>query len=229
MDGDFAKLDGLVRLKKKYGCLLAIDEAHATLVCGKGGAGAASMYGVEDDVDVHVGTLSKAIGSQGGFIACSRAMKQYLVNKGRGLVYSTSLPLPSVASAQAGILVGCREEWRREHLHAVVKRFKKAWNMPLHITPTSPIVPLIVGTEEKTMSVSGQLLESYRFHVPGIRPPTVPTGTSRLRISFSASHTTEMVDSLIDATRALLCPADSLPAVAAGTIQVRDRNRLSKL
>lgn len=102
-----APLQGLARLKQRYSFLLAVDEAHATLVCGERGGGAAEMLGVADDVDLHVGTLSKAFGALGGFVACSSAFKRYLSNKGRSVVYSTALPLPVVAAALAAIEVRC--------------------------------------------------------------------------------------------------------------------------
>lgn len=94
---------GLARLRQRHGFLLAVDEAHATLVCGERGGGAAEMLGVCDSIDLHVGTLSKAFGALGGFVACSSAFKRYLSNKGRSVVYSTALPLPVVAAALAAI------------------------------------------------------------------------------------------------------------------------------
>ncbi|EFN55853.1 hypothetical protein CHLNCDRAFT_22749 [Chlorella variabilis] len=157
MDGDFANLRGLARLKRRHAFLLVVDEAHATLVCGARGGGAAEMLGVASDVDLHVGTLSKAFGCLGGFVACSRGWKDFLVNRGRSQVFSTALPVPVVAAALAAL--------RREAVDA-----------------------------------SMQLLRAG-FHVPAIRPPTVPPGTSRLRVSLSAAHTEDDLQQLIDGLR----------------------------
>lgn len=197
MDGDFARLPELVRLKKKHDFLLIIDEAHATLVCGEHGGGAAEMFGVQEHVDLHVGTLSKAVGSQGGFVACSASMKDFLVNKGRTLVFSTSLPIPCVASAQMGILIGQRESWRRRHLEQLTRRIYRGIGRAQGTA--SPIIPIVIGPEQQTLEIAHTMLKDHGFVIPAIRPPTVPPGTSRLRISLSATHKTSTVDELIDA------------------------------
>ncbi|WIA31389.1 hypothetical protein OEZ86_002288 [Tetradesmus obliquus] len=116
MDGDFADLRGLAALRRRYGFLLAVDEAHATLVCGASGGGAAEMMCVAADIDVHIGTLSKAIGAQGGFVACSSKLRALLLNRGRSVIYSTALPVPVVAAARAALRVSRSEPWRRQHL-----------------------------------------------------------------------------------------------------------------
>lgn len=201
MDGDFAKLPDLVRLKEKYEFLLIIDEAHATLVCGGNGGGAAEMFGVQDQVDIHVGTLSKAVGSQGGFVACSFVMKQFLLNKGRSFVFSTSLPIPSVASAHAAIEIGQSKEGqaRRDHLYTLIAIVAKskilAGMMPYKIHPNSPIVVIIIGCEKKTLALANTLLKQYHFRVAAIRPPTVRE--SRLRISLSSDHSVKDVERLV--------------------------------
>ncbi|WPT15132.1 8-amino-7-oxononanoate synthase [Picochlorum sp. SENEW3] len=195
MDGDFARLPDIVRLKKKHGFLLIIDEAHATLVCGEHGGGAAEMFGVQKHVDLHVGTLSKAVGSQGGFVACSASMKNFLVNKGRTLVFSTSLPIPCVASAQMGIVIGQREPWRRRHLEQLTRRIQQQ----IGSGAASPIIPIVIGPEQQTLEIADTMQKDYGFIIPAIRPPTVPSGTSRLRISLSATHKTSTVDELIEA------------------------------
>lgn len=206
MDGDFADLRALATLKRRYGFLLAVDDAHATLVCGERGAGTAAMLGVEESVDLHVGTLSKAVGCLGGFVATTRGMKAWLSNRGRGFVYSTALPVPVAAAAQAALRVGMEEEWRREHVWSLVRRVGEG----LGCTASSPIVPVVVGAEQDALAISGQLLRAG-FHVPAIRPPTVPRGTSRLRISLSAAHTTEEVDSMMRVLR------DGVQGVRLGT------------
>ena len=189
MDGVFAKLDDLARLKKKYGCLLAVDEAHATLCCGETGAGAAEMFGVENAVDLHIGTLSKAFGCVGGFVGCSRQWKDYFVNKSRAQVFSTALPVPVVAAAHAALLTAQNEPWRRKH----VWKLAHVLGSELELTGAqSPIIPIVVGHESVALNASAALLLKG-FHVPAIRPPTVPPGTSRLRISLSAVHSMEDV------------------------------------
>ncbi|KAL4856178.1 8-amino-7-oxononanoate synthase [Chlorella vulgaris] len=196
MDGDFADLRGLAALKRRHNFLLVVDEAHATLVCGPNGGGAAEMLGVTADVDLHVGTLSKACGCLGGFVACSSAWKDLLVNRGRAQVYSTALPVPVVAAALAAIRVAEEEPWRRQHVWRLARRLGRELGVPV----SSPIVPLLVGTEQAAMDASMQLLRCG-FHVPAIRPPTVPAGTSRLRVSLSAAHTDDDLRRLTSALR----------------------------
>lgn len=196
MDGDFANLRGLARLKRRHAFLLVVDEAHATLVCGARGGGAAEMLGVASDVDLHVGTLSKAFGCLGGFVACSRGWKDFLVNRGRSQVFSTALPVPVVAAALAALRVAAEEPWRREHVWQLARRLGSELGVPV----SSPIVPLVIGPEREAVDASMQLLRAG-FHVPAIRPPTVPPGTSRLRVSLSAAHTEDDLQQLIDGLR----------------------------
>ena len=191
MDGDFADLRGLAALKRKHGFLLAVDEAHATLVCGETGAGAAEMMGVADSVDVHVGTLSKAFGAQGGFVAASRGVVSWLANRGRPYVFSTALPTTTVAAAQAALRTAGDRPELRERLWGLVRRAGGA----LGCAAESPIIPVVVGDEAEALRLSASLL-GRGIHVPAIRPPTVPAGTSRLRISLSAAHSAEDVDAL---------------------------------
>lgn len=193
MDGDYADLQGLVALKNRYGFLLAIDEAHATLCCGKErGAGAAEMFGVEHDIDLHIGTLSKAFGCMGGFVCCSNQWKHFFINKGRAQVFSTALPVPVVIAAQEALAISQREVWRREHLWSLIDRMGKELGLGIGGMAASPIVPVMMGSEDEALEASRELLRQG-YHVPAIRPPTVPRGTSRLRISLSAGHTMEDV------------------------------------
>ncbi|EFJ39865.1 hypothetical protein VOLCADRAFT_78219 [Volvox carteri f. nagariensis] len=193
MDGDFADLRGLAALRRRHPFLLAVDEAHGTLVCGEGGGGAAEATGV----DLHIGTLSKAFGALGGFVACSGPMKQLLLNRGRAFVYSTSLPVPIVEAAAAALRVSKRESWRRTHVWSLVRRLGSGLGVPA----LSPVVPLVVGPEGPTLELSSMLLQEGLMHVPAIRPPTVPPGTCRLRVSLSAAHSYEDVDELIRLVR----------------------------
>ncbi|EIE27590.1 PLP-dependent transferase [Coccomyxa subellipsoidea C-169] len=225
MDGDFADFQGLTSLRRKHGFLLAVDEAHATLVCGSRGGGAAEAFGVAGEVDVHIGTLSKAVGAHGGFVACRAELKTLLLNKGRPYVFSTALPAPVVAAAIAALQVNEQEPDRREHLWRLVRQLGEG----LGVDACSPIVPLIVGSEAAAVAASAALLEKG-FYVPAIRPPTVAPGTSRLRISLSAAHTTEDVDALLVALKecGILSAAGS-PLAAAGSIVEQDVVYLAKL
>eukprot|EP00891_Asterochloris_glomerata_P000075 jgi/Astpho2/75/e_gw1.00004.15.1_t len=216
MDGDFADLPALAALRRRYGFLLAIDEAHATLVAGDRGGGAAEVFHVQGEVDVHIGTLSKAFGSHGGFVAGSHALKDFLMNRGRSYVFSTSLPLPAVAAAHAALRECQQHPERRRRLWARLRQLQQLLQVPVQ----SPIVPLIVGDEAAAVAASAQLLRCG-YHVPAIRPPTVPVGTSRphacrLRISLSAAHSAQDVEDLAAALRDCgLAPArDSLLADA---------------
>lgn len=225
MDGDFADIRGLVRLRRKYGFLLVIDEAHATLVCGSRGAGAAEAFGVADEVDVHVGTLSKAVGAHGGFVACRADVKTLLLNKGRPYVFSTAPPAPVVAAAIAALQINEQEPERREHLWSLVRHLGEG----LGVDACSPIVPLIVGSEAAAVSASAALLERG-FYVPAIRPPTVAPGTSRLRISLSAAHTMEDVDALLAALKECgIHPSTGSGLAAPGRYAEEDAIQFSKL
>ncbi|KAI8474092.1 MAG: pyridoxal phosphate-dependent transferase [Monoraphidium minutum] len=195
MDGDFADLRGLARLRARHGFLLIVDDAHATLTAGEHGGGTAEMQAAPRGcVDVTVGTLSKAAGALGGFAACSAALRRLLLNRGRHVIFSTALPLPVVAAARAALRVSQRESWRRRHLWALVRRFSARLGVPAH----SPVIPLIIGPEAATMDAARQLL-ARGFHVGAIRPPTVAPGTCRLRVSLSAAHSFADVDALADA------------------------------
>lgn len=225
MDGDFADLPGLVRLRHQYGFALALDEAHATLVAGHAGGGAAEMFGVADEVDIHIGTLSKGFGSHGGFVAGSSILKSFLMNKGRSYVFSTALPLPAVAAAQAAIHVCHQEPERRRNLWQRVQQLGDL----LGVAVQSPVIPLVVGDEATALAASAQLLKKG-FHVPAIRPPTVPKNTSRLRVSLSAAHTAEDVRRLAEAIQE--CNLHFLPmdqVLSSAATRALSSKALSKL
>ncbi|WIA11309.1 hypothetical protein OEZ85_011432 [Tetradesmus obliquus] len=194
MDGDFADLQGLAALRRRYGFLLAVDEAHATLVCGASGGGAAVMMCVAADIDVHIGTLSKAIGAQGGFVACSSKLRALLLNRGRSVIYSTALPVPVVAAARAALQVSRSEPWRRQHVWHLTRLVSQRLGVPA----ASPVIPLVVGSEAAALQLSRRLL-ARGFHVPAIRPPTVARGTCRLRVCLSSAHTQAQVEALVGA------------------------------
>lgn len=211
MDGDTADLRGLAALKAEHDFLLVADEAHGTLVFGRGaGGGVAQLQGAEAGVDVHVGTLSKAFGCLGGFAACSRPVRELLATKARPFVFSTALPLPVVAAARAALRVARRDgDALRAKLFRNINLLRNGLGLG---GSSSPIVPLVLGTEARALAASAALRREG-FHVTAIRPPTVPPGTARLRVALSAAHTTGEVLGLVDALRRLgLTPA----AAAAG-------------
>ncbi|XP_047330659.1 8-amino-7-oxononanoate synthase [Impatiens glandulifera] len=184
MDGDFAPMVELANLRKKHGFLLVIDDAHGTFVCGENGAGVADEFNCVNDVDICIGTLSKAAGCHGGFIACSESWKQLIQSRGRSFIFSTSTPLPVIAAAHAAVNVAKKEAWRRTAIWSRVRDFRNLTGIPI----TSPIISLIVGSEEKALQASRHLLMSG-FHVTAIRPPTVPHNSCRLRVTLTAAHT----------------------------------------
>ncbi len=201
MDGDVADLSAIVELKTYYGALLIIDEAHATGVWGDHGRGAAEAMGVEAGIDVVVGTLSKALGGIGGFMAASHEIIDWLVNVARPFIYTTALPPAACAAGMAALDLVDREPERRRrvlslaaHLRAEL-RDRRGWDIG---ESCSQIIPLIVGSGEQAVDLSSRLQEEG-FLVPAIRPPTVPKGTARLRISLSAEHRESDVDALVAA------------------------------
>ncbi len=196
MDGDVAPLVRIAAVCERHGAILVVDESHATLVYGERGGGVAEAKGVADRVDVHIGTLSKAIGSQGGFVATSKRMREYLLNVARAYVFTTSPTLPVVAAARAAIRVAREEPDLRARLWERVGEFAAG----LGLDVASPITPIVVGTEERAVAASRALL-GRGLHVTAIRPPTVPVGSSRLRITLSAAHSQSDVAQLVTALR----------------------------
>jgi 8-amino-7-oxononanoate synthase len=206
MDGDLAPLVQLGDLAERYGGLLVVDEAHGTGVFGDGGRGVSELLGVEDRVAVRVGTLSKAVGALGGFVTGPQALIDWLWNRARTQIYSTALP-PSVCAA-AGAAIGIieAEPQRRRLLLQLAGEFRRQLREAgIETTPNSegPIVPILLKTPDRAMQVAGQL-ERDGFFVAAIRPPTVPAGTSRLRISLSSGHTSADVERLVVALRTAL-------------------------
>ena len=151
---------------------------------------------------MHVGTLSKAFGAHGGFVACSSRVRSLLANSGRPFAFSTALPAPAVAAALAALEVAAFDAAEGRRLRARVWGHARRLGDALGIPVTSPIVPLVLGGEREALAASGFLLDRG-LHVPAIRPPTVPRGTSRLRVSLSAAHSDEDVGRLIEALREL--------------------------
>lgn len=199
MDGDLAPLREIVELKDRYGAWLMIDEAHATGVFGEHGRGAAEHFGVEDRVEITLGTLSKGLGCLGGYVAGSRTLIDYLRNKARSLIYSTALP-PSVCAAAAtavDLVAGNEGRVLRETLW----QNRDAVRNGLHVDSPSAILPLMIGEEKEAVDTSRRLIERGIF-VPAIRYPTVARGKARLRITVSAAHTPAQIETLTAALKA---------------------------
>ncbi len=201
MDGDVAPLPALARLARERGAWLLVDDAHGIGVLGARGAGSLELAGLgQEQVPVLVGTLGKALGTFGAFVAGSATLIDYLIQKARTFVYTTALPPALAAATRASLAVVRTEPWRREHLRGLVRRFRsgvEALGLPL-LPSASPIQPLLVGDAEAALALS-QALERKGCLVTAIRPPTVPRGTARLRVTFSAAHSVEQVDRLLEA------------------------------
>lgn len=202
MDGDFADLDCLINLCTEYGALLYVDEAHATGIYGKKGAG---LTEGKEGIDVVMGTFGKALGSFGAYIACSEEMKEYLVNFCGGLIYSTALPPPVMGAQEAALdLLPELEKERGELLTKALwtreKLLEEGWNTG---KTTSQIIPIIIGGGEKALAI-GEHLKNEGIHLHPIRPPTVPKGTARLRLSLCLHHTEKQIEQLINALRKFL-------------------------
>lgn len=188
MDGDLAPLRTLTELADRHRAHLVLDESHATLVFG---GGVAVEQGVAEQVDVRVGTLSKAAGALGGFAATSRPVRRWLLNRGRSYVFSTAVPVPVASAAKAAIEIAIRDNSLRSALWSRVEQLGALMGRPLF----SPIVPIVLGDPDRVMRASRMLLDAG-FHVSGVRPPTVPPDTARLRITLSAAHTEADVETL---------------------------------
>jgi len=194
MDGDLAPLPSLAGLSERFGCMLMVDEAHATGVLGRRGSGATEHFGVEDEVPVVMGTLSKAIGSLGGYIAGSRELTDFIRNRVRSYIFDTSLPAASLAASIAAIDIIENEPGRREHLWRLIKIFKSGlMDIGLTVLPSdSAIVPVLIGGAEPALEFAAALRENG-VYTPAVRPPSVPEGKCRIRATLMAGHTEEHV------------------------------------
>ncbi len=207
MDGDLVPLPELVGISEKYGCILMIDEAHATGVLGKRGSGATEHFGVEDRVPVVMGTLSKAVGSLGGYIAGSKELIDFIRNRVRSYIFDTSLPPASLAASITAIDIIENEPERREHLWNMVNKFKTGIeDSGLRVLPShSAIIPVLIGDAEPALNFAKMLRENGVF-TPAVRPPSVPHGMCRIRVTIMATHTQEHIDTALKAFRAAYEP-----------------------
>jgi 8-amino-7-oxononanoate synthase len=194
MEGDLAPLREIVELKERHGAWLMLDEAHAVGVRGTGIQGVAGELGLIDRIEIQMGTLGKALGVSGGYIAGSRVLIDFLINRARSFIFSTA-PSPAVAAAcRAALRVVCSEEGSR--LRATLRDHIALLSSLLSTEPAeSSIIPLILGSEERALAVAARLFEAG-FFVPAIRYPTVPKNTARLRVSLSTAHSPEQIQGL---------------------------------
>jgi 8-amino-7-oxononanoate synthase len=205
MDGDRAPLVDLVEVCTRHGAALLVDEAHAIGVVGRNGRGLCSELGIEHAVDIRMGTLGKAFGAFGAYAATSRSLADLFVNKSRSLIFSTSFPAAWCAASIAAMEL-VEDDTRRNRLWRNIRRLSDGLNaLGYAATPSSAVFSVILGEPERALEASA-LLRAQGLLVKPIRPPTVPAGTSRLRITLSAAHEPGDIDRLLNALRNLPWP-----------------------
>lgn len=201
MDGDLAPLPAMVDLAEQHHAGLLIDDAHGFGVLGKNGGGIVEHFALtQDQVPILIGTLGKAFGTFGAFVAGSEDLIEMLIQKARSYVFTTALPAAVAEATRASLRLLQAETWRREHLRNLISRFRQGARVDgLQLMDSfTAIQPILVGDSGQAMAASLRLLEQG-FWVSAIRPPTVPAGSARLRITFSANHNEQQVDALLDA------------------------------
>ena len=200
MDGDLVNLADLCDVSERHGCMLMVDEAHAMGVLGEKGSGATERFGVESRVPVVMGTLSKAVGSLGGYVAGGRRLIDFIRNRVRSYIFDTSLPPSCLAASLEAIRVIESEPQRREHLMNMVSSFKAGLSdMGLSVLPSSSaIVPVLTGEPGPTLRFAAALRERG-VYTPAVRPPSVPEGKCRIRASLMATHTEDHVSRALSA------------------------------
>ena len=204
MDGDVAPLAEIVEVAARHDAMVMVDEAHATGVLGETGRGAAEALGVSDRIDIQMGTLSKGLGALGGYVAGSARLIEFLRQRARSFIYSTAPPVAVCAAVLAALDVVEADPGRRRrcldlarHLRNLLSESRPGLLAPVG-GPLTPIIPVVVGDPQRACRIAEALFERG-FLVRAIRPPTVPAGTSRLRISVTAAHTREDVQALAGA------------------------------
>lgn len=201
MDGDFAPLDELAVVAKKQDAWLMVDDAHGLGVIGEHGVGIVEYYGLsQDEVPILMGTLGKGFGTFGAFVAGSEVLIETLIQKARTYIYTTALPAAVAEATRASLKIVIAEAWRRDKLQKLAERFRMgAGQLGLTLMPSSSAIqPILIGDSHRAVNLSHELLKAG-FLVSAIRPPTVPQGSARLRVTFSALHEEQQVDQLLDA------------------------------
>lgn len=204
MDGDEAPLAAICDLADRYGAMTLVDEAHATGAIGPRGSGVVGREGLQDRVTVQMGTLGKALGCFGAFVAGRRPLIELLVNEARSFVFTTALPPAIVAAARAAVDIAAQSDALRATLAANASHLYRGLTaLGLDVPHESHILAVVVGAAERTMELSARLLE-LGVYVQGIRPPTVPDGTSRLRVALMATHTRDDLEVALSGFRTAL-------------------------
>ena len=199
MDGDIAPLGEIVALAERHGAMVMVDEAHATGVRGPDGAGVVAELGLGDRVLVQMGTLGKALGAFGAYVAGTAKLKDLLINRARSFIFTTSLPPVVLAMAAAAVELVEKEPERQCALQRNTRRLRNGLEqLGYAVAGSTQIIPVMVGEEQPCMRLAAGLLEAG-LYVQGIRPPTVPPGTSRLRVTTMATHTTEQMEQALEA------------------------------
>ena len=211
MDGDVAPLSELRELAQRYDARLLVDDAHGLGVLGSDGRGSCADYGIAVAPPlILMGTLGKAFGVFGAFVSAEQAVIETLIQHSRTYIYTTALPPAVAAAVRESLRIVRAEPWRREHLQALIRRFvegARALGLRL-MNAKTPIQPVLLGNPDAALASSHQL-RARGILVPAIRPPTVPVGTSRLRITFSAAHQAADVDQLLENLATVLPPGAS--------------------
>jgi 8-amino-7-oxononanoate synthase len=209
MDGDRAPMPEIVAHARTHDATLIVDDAHATGILGEGGRG------LSDGADIVVGTFSKALGSFGAYVACSETMRDYLVNRCSGFIYSTALPPPVLGAIDAALDLIPGMDQKRAHVARLAARFREGAQARGYDTgaSTTQIVPVIVGSADAALALSAKLRDAG-FWATAIRPPTVPQGTARVRFAFTASHEAADVDLLLDVLGGMAAPQAAKAASA---------------
>ena len=206
MDGDTAPLDTLSNCAKEHKAWLMVDDAHGFGVLGKNGIGSSEHFGLDQQqLPILMATLGKGLGTFGAFVAGSNVLIETLIQFSRSYIYTTAMPPSIAASTRAGLRLLQTESWRRQHLTELISYFKHEaalLNLPLMKSDTA-IQPLLIGDADAALALSAAL-ELKGFWVPAIRPPTVPAGSARLRITLSAAHSKEQVELLLQALAELM-------------------------
>ena len=208
MDGDIAPLDKLYELSREYNALLMVDDAHATGTIGSG-HGTAAYYGLEKEVDIQLGTLSKSLGSVGGYVAANSTIIDYLVNMSRSFIFSTALSPADIGAALATLHVLESDTSVLRRLQNNVNYMADCLNsIGIYATNDTPMFPILIGSNEDTLTVSNYL---YNAGIIGtaIRPPTVPVGESRIRLTVTAAHNKEQIDYVCQSLHNALKQLDS--------------------
>lgn len=202
MDGDLAPLPDIVKIAKRYGAMVMVDEAHGTGVFGKNGRGVIEHFDLNNEIPIVMGTLSKAIGSLGGYVSGSNDLINYLRNKARSFIYTTALPPAACAASLAGIKLIKNNHKLRESLWNNINYLRNELNLLKikMVASEGPIMPILIGDAKKALEISSYLFERGLL-VPAIRPPTVANNSSRLRITVLSSHTKDDLIKLVDVLR----------------------------